>query len=267
MNKIKGIVFSMVFLLFCVLLVSCYRPGTLGATGYYDAYELGINAVPVFTKVSGSDASKFDKVKLIDTDSYGRLLYSYWSDGNGTFLMICQQSKKISNYNFKLYWYDECWLAKDDPKNDFATFSEEETETLKSINDWGNPLDVSKMNSAQIYRYSSALNQEEKDRYWTYIAAKEADEQAVDQVVGNRYGQGTKYGSLIRKNNKIYTVAYAPNDLMYFVCFNPSTREILCDHKYESTAFSCSDAFAAFMEEQGKEDKIMPRSEIEKAEK
>ena len=247
MKKSQSIIFSIICFLLCFVLMSCYRPGTLGATGHYEAYELGKNAVPIFTQVPDSDASKFDKVKLLDTDSYGRSLYSYWSDGNGTFLMICQQSKKTSDYDYELYWYDECWLAKDDPKDDFAPFSEDETETLKSINDWGKPLDISKMNSAQIYRYSSALNQEEKDRYWAYIAAREADETAVNQVVGNRYGKGAKHGSLIRKNDMIFTVAYAPDGLMYFVRFDSSAREILCDYKYEGAAVLCGAAFGMFM--------------------
>ncbi len=231
-----------------LLMTSCYRPGTLGATGYYEVYELGKIVIPVFANLS-DDASRFDKVTLIETDDYGRSLYLYSCVGYCAYLVILQKCDKNTIYDFKIYWYDDCWRCKDDNKDDNAGgFSAEEKEALKDSNDWGKPLDTSKMNMAQIYRWSSSLSKEERRRYKAYAEALQARNEAAESAACALYGEGTIIRCLVGKNGLYYTLAHLPDGSKRFICFDPIVaKTIVRDKEYLGTDGACHDEFMSFM--------------------
>ena len=141
-------------LLLSVLLASCYPPGTLGATGYDEAYVVADNAIPVFIGMP-SDSYRFDKVKLLDTDEYGRTLYEYCCSYVTTrvsnvrsyvsLLIVCQSYSKDGKKSVTVSWYDNCWVAASRPEFEYFDFDESTILSLKEENDWGKPLDDSKM--------------------------------------------------------------------------------------------------------------------------
>ena len=231
-------------LLLPVLLTSCYRPGTLGASGHYEVYELGKIAIPVFSGLSGDEASRFDEATLLETDSYGRSLYSYRCLGYCEYLILCQMYIENTEYDFRVYWYDDCWRCKDD---NAGGFSFEEIKELKAANDWGNPLDTSKMNDAQILCWSSSLSQEEKNRYESYAASLRARNEAAEAAACALYGEETKIRYLVGKNGLYFTLAHLPDKSARLICFDPVSKSIISDRNYAGADADCHDEFMNFM--------------------
>lgn len=252
----KLIIFIVIcFVIVCVLLACSFRPGTVGATKLYEAYELGNKAIPIFIDIGG-DADKFDEVKLLETDNYGRRLYLYWCRSTYSFLLICQKCEKVDDYDFKLYWYDECWAGKPSPES-FESFSVEEIESLKELNDWGKPFNEHRLNSSQVYRFNCNRSKEECDTFWNYQNLLDADRETVSNAVNVYYDEELLIGPLIYRNDLIYAIAYAQTEYSgiykypekaYFICFDPSTASIVRETEYKGELYECRDDFIIFYE-------------------
>lgn len=134
-----------------------HRPGTLGRTGFYEAYYINMVNIAAFGS-SEEDACRFDKVELVETDAYGRSMFRYHSHAGTveadwdwetylTTLIICQKTE-----NGKAYYYsDFCWLGKaSEQSKEYAAFTEDEIALLKERNDWDKPLDAAKMRSVYM---------------------------------------------------------------------------------------------------------------------
>lgn len=240
-----------VFLLLSVLLTSCYRPGTLGATGYDEAYVIANNAVPFFIDL-GADSDTFDLVKLLDTDEYGRTLYEYccgcsYSDATRvsdekyyvSLLIVCQSYSKDGDKSVTVSWYDNCWAAALYSKYDYFDFDESTILSLKNENDWGKPLDNSKMNHTTYIRKRTLAKEQ--------IDAKNHDVTAIQNALRLRYGDGAYYGARIRKGGMLYTLAYLADKSVYFVCCDRDSETIVREQKYEGDILACRDEFNAFM--------------------
>ena len=155
--KVRYIVLILLCLFFAALFI---RPGTLGWTKYYEAHAILTVNNPFFASEELRVANHRARVKLLDTDSYGRKLFIY-SDWNpylpgapegieyASYLVICQM---IGMPNQAFYYEDYSWLCKANPKNNrsFAQFSEEEIAWLKEHNDWNKPLQTEKMQNVSL---------------------------------------------------------------------------------------------------------------------
>ena len=235
-------------LLLSVLLTSCYRPGTLGATGYDEAYAVANNAIPIFTNI-GMDSYRFDLVKLLDTDEYGRTLYEYCCNVcNATsvsdekfyvsLLIVCQSYSKDGRKSVTASWYADCWVAASRPEFEYYDFDESTVLSLKEENDWGKPLDDSKMS-----HYTDILKRELAKEQ---IEAENYDNTAIQNAIRLRYGDGVCYGTLIRKGGMLYTLAYLADNRVYFICCDPDTQSIVREQEYEGDVLKCRDEFNAF---------------------
>jgi hypothetical protein len=121
---------------------------------FYDVNEWKDDHPELFTlavhSLLGVQGNEDDTLVVMQTDAYGRILFSYetqltWTSENGTFgLLIAQKTE-----NDQVYFYpDICFIQT----NQIEYIIDTEIEALKSVNDWGNPLQEEKMDWLQVAR-------------------------------------------------------------------------------------------------------------------
>ena len=248
------ICFVLCIALCCLCPVSCSRPGTINATGYYDAYAIACKGIPIYW--NDTDATRFNKVKRLDEDDYGRSLYSLcygFDERYFTLLIVCQLVEGNKNADFTVGWYDECWSVKSTDKNDFAAFDNEEIDYLKEQNDWAKPLDRAKMNIETFYTESSSVRRKPNADYSAYKMQKNEEEAAIRAAVDKRFGEGCAIGSLFHKNNLIYTIVHKTEGNMgdgyyFFICFDFYKKEISRAALIQGDVLDCRDSFLDFIE-------------------
>ena len=242
MKKISIIVLIITIILTAFSFSSCYRTGSLDASGHYEAYAVLRFACPLF--VGGTDS--FDDVKLLEEDSYGRGLYAYRYNSAYSFLVICQKYDKKSSNDIMVYWYDCCWLAKKpiiaSDRANYADYSVNEIKSLKDINDWDKPYDDTKLNKAEYQSYSK-----NKQKFNDLKAEKEK----IDSLCIEKYGLMSEQHlscvlNIIYKDNMAYTIAYTKEGTL-FVCYDPSSETLIRDEEYKGDLLDCRDSFYSFV--------------------
>lgn len=140
----KLLIILVIILAVALLLFSCEPRPTVHNTKLYEVYHVvDANAL----HCDSLDTMKVDKVYELEQDQYGRRLFRYcphsWILGLTLDVYVIVQENSNSEVG---YYQDYCWMARRsyvDP----ATEDEISTliSTLKEINDWGKPLDRSKI--------------------------------------------------------------------------------------------------------------------------
>lgn len=106
------------------------------------------NASYVLPGLSDQDLRDWEHdFEILESDDYGRIMYKFYTTKtpdsqlfNSSAIVICQ--KLTNSYS---YYYDNiCYLIGD---NEFTL---EQINDLKSKNDWGNPIDKSKLTKKKI---------------------------------------------------------------------------------------------------------------------
>ena len=120
------------FILICsILLCGCdagYSRTSAGASDFYDALAVVQTGVPYYEGIN----LRLDYIHLLETDAYGRRLFSYhMSLGQTEVLLIVQKTQEPWVY----YYEDYCYLLKEGSD----AFTAEETNWLKEQNDWDQP--------------------------------------------------------------------------------------------------------------------------------
>lgn len=138
-------------LLFVLLLLSgCYPKGSVADTGFYAPYYIADVNVPYADHLS---SSHFDRVELVEQDSYGRQYFKYKTyssllSSNLEIHIICQKAEE----NLLYYIQDGCYMAC---KVQDGLFAETDIMQFKSQNDWEMPFKAEK--------YSTTSNGYNKD--------------------------------------------------------------------------------------------------------
>ncbi|MEG1859350.1 MAG: hypothetical protein RR193_03315 [Christensenellaceae bacterium] len=132
-------------LVVCIAFVACEPPAFRGIESYL--YEI----IAVNTPFVESDG----KIDELETDAYGRALYSYTTN-HFIVYFICQKHDADSTY----YYEDFGVLVK----RSQDSISQKEIDILKSINDWDEPLDQTKMSSRKMKPSRSA-----NEYYWLEV--------------------------------------------------------------------------------------------------
>jgi len=131
-------------LVFAILFLGCYQFGTPDATGIYAPYYiLGAN-VPFADNLH---TSQWDRVTLLEEDSYGRRYYAYTTPSivlqcNIEVHVICQTESEDHQYG---YYQDLCYIMR---KADSDSFSDTQIAKLKAQNDWNSPMAAQKISYA-----------------------------------------------------------------------------------------------------------------------
>lgn len=156
MKSSRIIAFILTLTLTLCSLASCVYPGYLG-----DDPELcsvaWANLVSVRGYWSDGERQGGPFMEVIDTDSYGRVLFSYterqWlKDNDGkhkesVYLIVMQKKDNTTAY----YYPEDCYYhVKTDMDDEKYVFDPEVTETLKLLNDWEKPIDLAKCDSTEI---------------------------------------------------------------------------------------------------------------------
>lgn len=107
----------------------------------WDLYKMIIWNVP---NTLGIEAPEAADTKIIETDVYGRRLFTYEMNRSGTtgydricIYAICQKADREYVY----YYEDFCFILS----SSLANFTQEDIEQLKSVNGWGEPIDEAKL--------------------------------------------------------------------------------------------------------------------------
>ncbi len=145
---------SMIVLAFS-LLISC-----LFFTGCYSSYEgehpdlcsvAWVNIPTLSGYISNGEVVRDPDVSILETDSYGRVLFFYSEDEGGRrgYALVMQRSDGANAY----YYPDDCYvpvtLASSEERPDQNA---NELVALKALNDWGLPINETKCKKTEIVR-------------------------------------------------------------------------------------------------------------------
>lgn len=139
-----------------IVLLICTMTGCnlLLPTGYGGEYpELYTEAVNSLLSVIGWHSHGDSRVKIIEEDAFGRVLFSYYDDKSyycGEDIigyLICQ--KVDETY---VYYYPDYNYILNEWNHINIPFSEEEIEDLKTRNDWGKEINEEKLIKYEITR-------------------------------------------------------------------------------------------------------------------
>lgn len=242
MKKISLVAMIITSMMIVLSVSSCYRTGSLDASGYYEAYAVLKFACPLF--VGGTDS--FDDAKLLEKDSYGRVLYAYRYNSAYSFLVICQRYEKKSSNDIKVFWYDECWLAKKpiiiSDRANYADYSKDEINILKEINDWDKPYDKTKLNESEYQSYS---------RNKQSFNDLKAEKDIIDSLCIEKYGLMSDQHvscvlNIVYKDNMAYTIAFTSKGTL-FVCYDPSSKMLIREKEYSGDLLDCRNSFYCFV--------------------
>lgn len=225
-----------------------FRSGTLGRTDYYEAYYIIDVNVPAFNSTI-EDATKFDKVELMETDEYGRSMFRYCShvgtmggdwewETYVTTLVVCQKKEGEKAY----YYPDYCWLSKFSEKGEgFAAFTEEEISLLKERNDWGEPINFDQMQSILC----------QNDREYWHPVEDEVFQDLVREYLNLDSG-GITARRYLEKNKSGMQIVWCQVDAnQYFCLLDTVTPAIQVCEPFDGDILTCQDALHAFKEKNG----------------
>lgn len=147
--KLKALILAIVLVFSVLLTTSCIYPGYSG--DYPELCSVAwANLLSARGTGSNGEAIYDPDVKVLQKDSFGRVLFAYSEDmGAGVHLLIMQKSDENKAY----YYPDDCYLFITNERN-FPKFDLESEQilALKAQNDWELPLNESKCESTEIVR-------------------------------------------------------------------------------------------------------------------
>lgn len=148
-------------LLIALFICGCdagYNRYSAGATDYYAATHVINKHVPCPPYLD----LRLDSINLLETDEYGRELFCYEiMESRINIFLILQKTEEVFTY----YYEDDCYAFT----HFDSDISEQEMNTLKERNDWGNPINQEKM-----VRMSYAKQHAGKSEFLDYFAVRDA---------------------------------------------------------------------------------------------
>ena len=150
-------VFSLFFVQFFILIgfTGCAYNGYSGDNP--NLYTVAINSV-LWNNGHSFSADKYidPKIKVIDEDRYGRIMFTYYekhyagTDMSFSALLICQHSNEREVF----YYEDINYIIKSQTLNaqNINDFEDEEIEQLKAVNDWDQKINFDKCIKKEIIR-------------------------------------------------------------------------------------------------------------------
>lgn len=155
-NSIRILALILVLALSLATLSSCVYPGYLGE--YPELCSVAwANLVDINGHWSDGEMMGGPYVDVIETDSFGRVLFSYTerrylNDGEGgylecVYLIVMQKKDETLAY----YYPEDCYYCvKVDADDEEHSYDTEIIESLKLLNDWEKPIDDTKCDSTAI---------------------------------------------------------------------------------------------------------------------
>lgn len=155
----------MVMLIFTICLTSCNYKGYSG--NHSNLFSAATNSVLFLNGYSWKADYKCDpRIEIIEEDNYGRTLFSYYEKyykgANISFsaLIICQSS----NEKEVLFYEDINYLIKEQRlySKNTETFTDDEIENLKLVNDWNKEINYDKCVRKEITKIKEKIPHEKE---------------------------------------------------------------------------------------------------------
>lgn len=240
----------------CLCLVVCmnscgllfYPTGTLGRNQHYEAQAVLCSGVPYYYDW-GDDAERFDKVRILETDSQGRQLFEYICTASYywdtiTIWVICQHTTDDVVY----YYEDVAYRLA--PSSDTQELPDTELEMLKKQNDWDAPLNLDKAYSVS-FPYSNTLNTNKNTATRTikeYFSLDDTWSVGFDDL--EIYDTGKRVLIVRLYTNLEIGVEYQTSYLVVYEQLSDVDGNILASQSYEE-GFNCQDVIHQFKIEHG----------------
>ena len=190
-----------------------------------DLYTVAVNSVLWNTgHSSGADRYYDSEIKILETDTYGRVLYTYYEKTHETLAFSSLIISQHSSDGYVYYYEDYNYLIKEQKlySGELRQFSQEETENLKTLNDWGKEPDLNKCTKKEIIR--------DKQHIPTDKGAIEEKARLQFGITGNDYICLRYLTSDTSGNFIVYETVYAYNNSdnnIRFVAFVNSEGDVL----------------------------------------
>ena len=124
---------------------------------YPDLYTVAINSILWNAGYSQQiETTEQPEIEILEKDDYGRTLYTYYETSRAEKNLVISQ---YSEEDYVYYYEDFNFLQKEGRR---TAFSEEESDYLKSLNDWGKELDLDKCVKKRIVRKKQSIPCDEK---------------------------------------------------------------------------------------------------------
>ena len=156
-------------LIFCLIISTSLFAGCTyrGYNGDHpELYSVAWSNIPNIRGCMSNGEVLYDaEVEILETDDYGRILFSYSEDmyGDSAYILIMQRSESDRAY----YYPDDCYVYMNTVAN--LDLNLNEIIELKQLNDWNGPLDESKCESTEIVRKKPEGKIKVKDAYFEKI--------------------------------------------------------------------------------------------------
>lgn len=151
--RIKAFVLIFTLLISAFLFAGCTYRGYKGEQP--ELYSVAWASIPTLSGFRSNGEALYDAVvEVLETDDYGRILFSYSEDvrdydGFGCYILIMQRTDGEKAY----YYSDDCYIYMDyENSNVLIDVDSSEIEDLKALNDWNEPIDESKCEVTDIIR-------------------------------------------------------------------------------------------------------------------
>lgn len=168
--KANVLTLAVILSLSTLFLQGCFYRGYKGE--YPQLCSVAWNNIPTALGFSRGVEVAYDaNVVVLETDDYGRVLFSYSEDryGREANVLIMQRADDTHAY----YYPDDCYIfVAFETENDTLDSKSDEIAELKRLNDWGLPLDESKCESTEIVTKKPKGELKVKDAYFEEIVRK-----------------------------------------------------------------------------------------------
>ena len=253
-NRIKKLVAVGI----AIFLINCSLTGCR-FTGYKGEHPaLYTEAVNSLLGMRGYHSHGDSIIKIIDEDSFGRILFSYYDDSYfygkiSLHYLICQKIDETYVYYYPDYnFIVNEWNQLDVP------FSEKEIEDLKNKNDWDKELDEEKFIKNEVVRMKKEPEVEIKRKDFDVLFRKISKDHgrisdesmikpAVRYLTSDSYGRTLYYVSVAHKD-------ISKKDMQYHlvIIFNPdgSYDESKCVMEF-TNSYHYQDSLKEFKELNG----------------
>ena len=179
-----------IILITALLSTGCVQSSVDYHGDYPELYSIAINSIPGSTGYVLGEKKLDSEITIKEEDQYGRILFLYYEqNGISTYSMvICQKFDGEHSYFYPDYNFIS---APDD------SFSMEEIDALKEINDWGIEASIDKCNVVEIVRKKGNGAVPDKILMQLYNNALGKDARRIENIyyfISDDYGRSMYLG-------------------------------------------------------------------------
>ena len=242
-NALKILCLAICSIFILIPFSGCVYRGYSGK--YPDLFTAAINSVLWNCGHSqGADRPIDSKIEILETDEYGRTLFTYM-EARYTRRTMKYSALLVAQYTSddQVFYYEDCnYIVKD--RSVSLTFGQNEMEHLKEINDWNKPINADKCIGKTIIRKKQTNSEIENAVINKVITEYDASDYQhftfADYLTDDKNGNSIFYGIIDRSSSE---------EVIFFVAFVSANGEIKIFTP--SDLFNYNEELKAFKAENG----------------